>query len=462
MLRWFLCALVFLVSWPSVPLADAICPPPHLENLKDIITQQLASGKRKIYIDAGEYFVTDTITLDASASGLHLYANGKVAIKSAFCGPVFLITDTTSIKISGFNFRSIHPKHQVGFYVNETPGAGLTSGASAIFVVDSQNIDIQDNLIFGYWIGVYITFLNGSSENIRVMRNTVTDCGYWSIAARYKAGMYTPSEHDRLRYIYFLNNMISRCEQGPVFRAVSDGIIYGNNVDGNIGGIRIENSSRNIISYNFVTNNLTSGLFLYKYSDSNLIYYNEFKNNNKQAWIIRDIALLYGLDQCYLPGDTYCNPTQERGEDVMYYRTVSQVNAYKLINNPVFWPYPTAYEYITPTERLGGGYDNPLVIAKYWGVNFDQHAGNGIVVTQHCYNNRIRFNTFENTNDSDAGYMMYGIRFDVLYNDATRNEYASFSNSVYGNTFTNMVKGDILDDNVRFGLGFPAYFVPRK
>lgn len=218
---------------------------------------------------------------------------------------------------------------------------------------------------------------------------------------------------------------------GPVFRGVSDSFVEENEVVGNINGVRIECSSRNTIQENVIHHNLKWGINLYGGSSDNLVAMNRIFDNNLQAERIAKIARQHHLDPSYLPGDLVCFDRYPAKELKPYSRKVKPFALIPELNKE-FWPYPTAYEHITPGSRFGKA--TPEEFKKYWGMHFCQSSGVGILLQHKANNNRIERNEIYNSRPlkMEMGYMMYGVRI-AQTNLKPLPEYASRNNVFSGN-----------------------------
>jgi hypothetical protein len=169
-----------------------------------------------------------------------------------------------------------------------------------------------------------------------------------------------------------------------------------------------------------------------------------------QAATIKRIAQKKGMDQDFLPGNLISYERTSKADHIVYYaRTRGKEDI--LVLNKEYWPYPTAYEYITPGIRFGTATFNEL--KKYWGMYFCQMGGVGIELRNRARRNTIEDNDIYNSTplSMGTGYTIYGIRISQL-NLCDPEEYASRENIIRNNRIWNMVKGTILDDNNRFKI----------
>ena len=421
----------------------------HCHDLSMTIDREIASqhrmGKKQIVIPAGTYSIGNAILIDERFAGKEIVAEGEVQILSSLNGPVFHVLNTRNVKITGFTMRSIDPEDPtkpIAFYFQSPELAKNRS--EGIRVTDSDHIQIVQNKISGYWSGIYITVSKKSCSDILVEKNRITDCGYWSLAAHYGAEGYDPQ--GKLAGIKFVGNYITRCEQGPIFRGVSDSAIEENEVVGNIIAVRLERSRSNIVRSNIIHHNLQMGIFLYSASDT-MVTMNQIFDNNLQADRIARIARKHGMDPDYLPGDLVCFDRYSADELKPYSKKIKTREMIPELNTG-FWPYPTAYEHITPGSRFGKA--TPEEFKKYWGMYFCQFSGVGILFQHRSNSNRIEKNVIYNSKPvkMETGYMPYAIRIAQL-NLRDPAEYASRNNIILHNQIENMVKGNILDDNIR-------------
>jgi parallel beta-helix repeat protein len=140
-------------------------------------------------------------------------------VRSSYNGPVFEVIATRDFSIKGIKLKSsdpADPAKPIAFYFG-SPGSGKHR-TMGIRVTDSSNINITNNTIVGYWSGIHITAKRGTCSDIVIRKNTVTDCGYWSVAAHSNVKELAPGGD--LRKIRIEGNYITRCEQGP-FSGVS-------------------------------------------------------------------------------------------------------------------------------------------------------------------------------------------------------------------------------------------------
>ena len=413
--------------------------------INNVIAQQHMAGKKRILIPPGRYGIIGSVLIDDAFSKKEIVADGEVVIISSLDGPVFNLAGTEHVTIKGFTLKSVNPvdpSQPIAFSIqSQTSDNNRTV---AIRITDSSNIKILENIITGYWTGIFITTVKYPSHDIVVKDNRVTDCGYWSIASHHK--LKRVNQYCKLSRIFFLNNYTARCEQGPVFRGVRDGIIEGNEVTDNIIGVRLEQSSKNIVRGNIIHRNLESGILLYNGSFRNRVTGNQIYDNNMQATRIRRIAKKYGMDPNYLPGDLVCYERTSKNDHVVYQERISGKEDILDLNED-FWPYPTAYEHITPGLRFGPADRDERI--KYWGMYFCQKGGVGIELRNRASKNIIKENEIYNSSPlkMDTGFMVYGIRISQLGLVDTE-EYASRNNVILNNRIRNMVKGSVLDDNI--------------
>lgn len=419
--------------------------------IDNLIKDKINAGNKIIKIPSGIYSISKGIKIK-NVEDISIIAAPNVVIKSSTNSPVFEISKSKRIKIKGFNISSVDPERQdsriaFGFSASRTLESDENNTTTGIKVYDSSDIDISDCVVNGYYRGIYITAYSTTTNNIFVKNCTVIDCGYMSIAA-YK--VLKTGDKSKLNNIYIDNNKISSSEIGPTFIGVNNGHITRNAVIGNIIGVRIEQSNYNSIADNSIGKNLKMGLWIYNKSSNNIISNNIIYDNNLQEHIIKKIANKYKLDSNYVPGDLVCFDRVSK-PIVDYYGHVSKTRSI-LVFNPDFWPYPTAYEHITPGNKFGTIDQDTL--KKYWGIYFCQWSGVGIELRNGAnYNNIINNHIYNSIPVSPStGYMHYAIRFSQLGLIKNTDSYASRGNVLKGNIFENMVKGNILDDNKRIKI----------
>jgi len=443
--KFKLLIIIFLIFFGTTAYAVSDLPSINKE-----IEKQYLLGNKQIVISDGQYRSEKSIVLTKRHNNLSLSANaGKVEIQSSHGGPVFDIRGARNISISGFKLRSIDPNEPlkpIAFFFGSSKV--VKNRSIGIRVIDSESIDISYNSVVGYWNGIYISVKNGTCSNVVVKKNNISDCGYWSIAAHY--GLKGTIPEGRLKKIQFIDNYVTRCEQGPVFRGVIDSTIEANEVAHNINGLRVERSVKNHIANNVIHHNLKWGIILYGGSSDNLVVNNKIYDNNLQAERIVKIAKKNNMDSTYLPGDLVCFDKYSAKELKPYSKRTKPRRNMPVVNTE-YWPYPTAYEHITPGPRFGEA--TPGDFKKYWGMYFCQFSGVGILLQHKANNNIIKNNEIFNSIPVEmaTGYMPYGIRISQT-NLVPPIKYASRNNLISGNKISNMVKGDILDDNVRFGI----------
>ena len=362
---------------------------------------------------------------------------------------MFSIINVRDFELSGFTFQSIIPESPesiVGFYF-QRGGSGWTKGATAIWAENSSRIKVLKNHINGYWIGIYITSNGTSTSYVDVVNNNVTNCGYWSIAAWDKRLTDSPLEN-RLQHISFLENTVSMCEQGPVFRNVSYGVMEQNKVLSNIIGIRIEQSQFCIIKNNDISKNLQSGIWIYNESHHNHIIENTIYDNNLQAAKIKMIAKERNCDEDFLPGDIERFDRHPKSVFQKYEKMVGNPTD-MLAYEPGFWPYPTAYDFITPSNRVEN-HLSPELNKIFWGLYFSQWGGVGIELRSESSYNLIEHNRIFNSSplNINDGYMIYGIKINHLVETSSVSRF----NVIRNNDIKNMVKGLILDVNKRHDI----------
>lgn len=417
----------------------------RLPSINDAIMQQHLAGKNQIVISSGSYVTTGSVMLDDRFAGKEIVASGEVIITSSLGGPVFHVSGATNVLVKGFTLKSFKPEdpsNPIAFFLGDQ--AVEKNRSIAIKVTDSENINIINNDISGYWKGILITSVKSPCCNILVQSNRVSDCGYWSIAAYSR--MNGSKSEEKLIGIKFENNYITRSEQGPVFNGVRSSVMVANEVTGNIIGIRLEQSSMNVIKANVIYRNLKAGIWIYNGSYENHIIANKIYDNNLQISRLVRIAKKHGLDPNYLPGDLSCFERTSKVDHIAYMTKIRDRNSSLELNSD-FWPYPTAYEHVTPGSRFGHASNTDL--KKYWGMYFCQWSGVGIELRNSASKNTIAENEIYNSSplSMDIGYMTYGIRISQLgLVDAEK--YASRENVIRNNKIQNMVKGTILDDNV--------------
>ena len=436
--------------------------PVQLQGLDQLIKDDVARGAKTILIPEGVYTVSGAILLGKEFSGTRLVAeNDNVKIVSSQSGPVFFISNVSDFELSGFTFKSTtpeDPESPIGFHYLGSEDGDWTSGSSAIYIEDSTRIKVSGNYISGYWMGIFITPNEKMVSYVDVVGNTVTDCGYWSIAARdlnqpgnthqdYVDGT-TTGELD-LRHITFRENLVSKCEQGPLFRNVSHGVMDQNIVFSNIIGIRIELSRFCIIKNNDVSKNLQSGIWIYNHSHHNHITGNRIYDNNLQAERIIKIAKERGQDEDFLPGDIeryYSHPKKYFNEIAILLGNVNRMLAYE----PDYWRYPTAYDFITPSNRMENHLD-PELNEKFWGIYFSQLGVSGIELRSDASHNLIDRNKIFNSSpvNMSKGYTMYGVKIMHL---ANTNDFDSKFNVIRDNHINNMVGSPIFNVNQKHGV----------
>ncbi|MDD5221724.1 MAG: right-handed parallel beta-helix repeat-containing protein [Patescibacteria group bacterium] len=421
----------------------------HNQELKQYIEKAAIKGNKIIIIPRGNYFVKDSILIDSKFNNTKIIAeNNNVKIFSAQTKPVFVIKNVDNFELSGFIFESM-PESQssnIGFYF-QAGAPDWINGSTAVWIENSSHVDISKNHINGYWIGIYITTTKDLTDYINVIENKISNCGYWSIAARYLP-LSKDSTEKNLQKISFLKNEISGCEQGPVFRNVSGGIIEKNKVLNNIIGIRIEESQFCEIKNNEIGKNLQSGIFIYHNSYYNNIVKNIIYDNNLQAARIQLIARERGCDESFLPGDI---ERYDKHPDYLFpeYEKLTGDPKDILAYEPEYWPYPTAYDYITPSNRIKN-YLDPELNKKFWGLYFSQWGAAGIELRTESSYNLIENNKIFNSSplNISKGYMMYGIKIDHLMGSADISKF----NVIKNNQIENMVEGLILDVNKKHNI----------
>lgn len=418
-------------------------------DLSSFIDAALLRGETNIVVPEGRYFADGVIHIGAEFDGVKIIAqNHNVEVFSSQTSPVFLIENVSCFELAGFSFKSLPPEgsaSQVGFYF-KSGMRDWTSGATAVYVKDSSFVTISNNKIIGYWIGIYVSSVKNKAENILVNNNEVVRCGYWSIAARCRK--VKEEDGNVLQYVRFTNNDISSCEQGPVFRNVTYGKIDGNIVSGNIQGVRVEQSHFCIIENNNIFKNLLSGILIYHESSHNKITANRIRNNNLQISKIRAVAKLrkFGEESLFDDFEQYGHRPKsvliEYGEMVGGFTDT-------LFYDPVYWPYPTAYDYITPSNRVENFMDYGLN-EKFWGIYFSQFGRVGIELRMESSYNIIEHNEISNSAplDIDVGYMFYGVQISHI----SRSDRVSDYNIIRNNNIVNMVKSRILDVNSKHGV----------
>lgn len=419
------------------------------QDLKQYIADSLGKGHKTIIVPEGKYFVNGIISFGPKYCGTKVAAeNENVKIFSSQREPVFSINNVTDFELSGFTLKSLpeSPESKVGFYF-QGGGPDWTSGSRAFWVEDSSRIKVSNNHIDGYWIGIYITAKATSTSYVDVVNNDITNCGYWSIAARYKTHSKNLIER-RLQHISFLENKVSNSEQGPVFRNVSYGVMNQNKVFRNIIGIRIEQSLFCVIKDNDISKNLQSGIFIYHDSNYNHIINNIIYDNNLQAARIKRIAKERNCDEDFLPGDIERFRRHPKNTFREYADLVGNFTD-MLSYNPEYWPYPTAYDFITPSNRVKN-YLDPKLNKKFWGLYFSQWGAVGIELRSGSSHNLIEHNKIFNSSPINIkdGYMIYGIKISHL---AVSDSIAKF-NIIRDNDIENMVSGPVLDVNKRHGI----------
>jgi parallel beta-helix repeat protein len=428
----------------GVPLADA----GDAGFLDAIIRQNIAAGKKIISIPAGNYSVRGSIRL-TDLDDVELVASPGTTVVASQNAPVFLVAKSSRIRIKGFTIRSVDPRNPqspvaFGFSSGKDLASSENATTTGIKIVDSSAIIVSDCTVKGFYRGIYITSSNAVTRDITVKNCVVTDCGYLSITA-YK--VLKPKQEQPLVNITIKDNEVRSSEMGPTFIGVKNGTISGNKVTRNIIGIRIEQSDNNLIFENTVSENLKMGIWVYNHSSYNTISKNVIANNNLQAEKIKKIARKHKLDENYLPGDLVCSDVAP--EKLKHYGPTARSHPV-LAYNPEFWPYPTAYEHITPGNKFGTVDEESY--KKYWGIYFCQWSGVGIELRNAASYNQLRDNRIYNTAPAtpSTGYMFYGIRISQLGLMKDKDAYASRGNVIRNNIIKNMVKGDILDDNKRF------------
>ena len=423
------------------------------EDLDEFIEDGLAQGLKTIVVPEGEYSAEGTISIGPEYRGTKVIAeNDNVRIVSSQKEPVFSLRNASDFELSGFTFRSIlpeNPESPVAFYY-EGGGQDWTTGAAAILVEDSSRVKLTKNHIRGYWMGIYITSIETPTTHIDVANNTVEDCGYWSIAARVDVQPDHLLEKP-IQHISFVGNKMTRCEQGPVFKSVSAGVMKDNEVFGNIIGIRIEKSQFCIIRDNRISKNLQSGIWIYNRSYYNHIFNNTISDNNLQAERIIQIARERKQDQTFLPGDIERYESHPVPIFAAYNKLVGDLRAV-LAYEPHYWPNLTAYEYITPSNRVKNHLD-PALNEKFWGMYFSQWGAFGIEIRSDASYNLIEHNTIFNSRplDMHKGYMVYGIKIHHLAN-YHNDSLICRSNLIRDNDIQGMVDGEILNVNETHGI----------
>lgn len=421
----------------------------HHQEIKSYIEKAVSEGDKIIIVPEGNYFVKESILIDSEFNNTKIIAkNNNVKIFSAQTKPVFIIKNVDNFELSGFTFESIpeNENSNIGFYF-EKGASDWTNGATAIWVEDSSHINILKNYINGYWTGVYISANQKLTNYINATENKVTNCGYWSIAARYLSSSKNSLEKN-LQNISFSKNEISNCEQGPVFRNVDNGVIEQNKVSNNIMGIRVEESQFCEIKNNEISKNLQSGIFIYHNSYHNNIVENTIYDNNLQAARIKLIAKERGGDENFLPGDIE-RYDRYQPEFFPEYEKLTGDPKNILAYKPEYWPYPTAYDYITPSNRVEN-YLDPELNKKFWGLYFSQWGAVGIELRTESSYNLIENNKIFNSSplDINKGYMMYGIKVDHLMGSTDVSKF----NIIKNNQIENMVVDSILDVNTKHGI----------
>lgn len=112
------------------------------------------------------------------------------------------------------------------------------------------------------------------SYNNTISNNTCQNRGYYGIEL-------AQSSNNTLSNNTCLNNSV----YGIVLGASDNNSISTNIAKNNRGGIvLINDSNNNFISGNIVENNIYNGIFITSDSDNNLIYHNNFMNNENQAY----------------------------------------------------------------------------------------------------------------------------------------------------------------------------------
>jgi len=441
-MRTFLLPLVFLLlGLGQAQAAEAL-------RLDTLIKGELSAGKKSIAVPPGSYTVHGSIIL-SDLKDLEIVAAPGVTVVASQNEPVFVVTRSSGVLIKGFAIHSRDPRRP------ESPIAfGFSSGryvesaehktTTAIKIFDTERVTVADLSVKGFYRGIYITSARTPTREVTVRNCTVSDCGYFSIAASkvLKGGQEHP-----LTNIRFLDNEVRGSEMGPIFIGVKNGTMSGNKVLKNIIGIRIEQSDHNLISGNTVSQNLKMGIWVYNHSSYNTITRNLITDNNLQAERIKKIARKHGMDENYLPGDLVCSDVPR--EITKAYGPAARSNPV-LAEEPDFWPYPTAYEHITPGSKFGR--QSAEDYKKFWGIYFCQWSGVGIELRHAASHNQITENRIYNTAPASpaTGYMTYGIRISQLGLMKDTELYASRGNVIRNNQIRNMVKGEILDDNKRF------------
>ncbi len=178
-------------------------------------------------------------------------------------------------------------------------------------------------------------------------------------------------------------------------------------------------------------------------SNFTLIY-----DNNLQAPRIKLIAKKRDCDENFLPGDI---ERYDRHPDYFFleYEKLTGDSKNMLAYEPDYWPHPTAYDYITPSNRIKNYLDSELN-KKFWGLYFSQWGAVGIEIRSQSSFNLIKDNKIFNTSplNINTGYMIYGIKIDHLRGLTTISKYNVFKN----NDIENMVIGSILNANKKHGI----------
>ncbi len=138
---------------------------------------------------------------------------------------------------------------------------------SGIMLLSARDNVISGNNGSNNYNGIYIG--EGCRNNI-ISCNVVTSNEY--------SGIYLDGEYDIVSDNFAQNN-----ENGIRLRTDNE-VINGNVLDGNEYGIYLYSSSENVITQNDIVNNTNYGIHLFASSSDNIIYHNNFIDNNIQAY----------------------------------------------------------------------------------------------------------------------------------------------------------------------------------
>jgi len=226
---------------------------------QDILNQINNAISETVILRPGKYYILKNIILKEN-----------IILKAEKLGDVVIISKGAKTIFSGYlRNASIKNLILIGDLVNAPYGMQFSK---------SQNVRIENNL-FNNFTGA-LRF-DGENENIEVKNNGFIGNGYHSViyfTSRNRDGTCPDNivKDSTIEGNFFLNNL-----QGVVLLCSKNIDVKGNYIkNSSYSGLRIETSSFNILSDNFITGSLLAGSILYHTSNNNHIYDNIIIDNN--------------------------------------------------------------------------------------------------------------------------------------------------------------------------------------